>query len=238
MSITSMNQNELYKTLVGHYKPNCYSTESNKKSVETPKVITSVPENAVKVGDMPVYKNLSSEPDRDRFEFSESITYQTYDIGTPPVNGELKSMPYEASDAIDFGCTDIRAELESGYTNGLVTKERIAEFYGAMAKRLDEAYKDGKFTEDEYGELSEMIEKRVEKQASLTERLTAFYALGKERGSLSPAAAKEVILRQKNMSSEEYMAEMDAKISEYVEKYFKIDRVSLMQLFNSFRYGK
>ena len=40
------------------------------------------------------------------------------------------------------------------------------------------------------------------------------------------------------MTSEEYMAEMDAQISEYVEKYFKIDRTSLLAMFNAVRYGK
>lgn len=34
------------------------------------------------------------------------------------------------------------------------------------------------------------------------------------------------------------MAEQDRMTSEYVEKYCKLDRVSLMKLFNSIRYGK
>ena len=36
--------------------------------------------------------------------------------------------------------------------------------------------------------------------------------------------------------NEEFTAEQD--ISEYAERYCKIDRVSLMKLFNSIRYGK
>lgn len=235
--ITSMNSNELYKTLVGHYKPNYHSAADNNEPVKAVRAVTAIPENAVKLNDMPVYKDISDEPDTDRFVFSDSKVFQNQDIELSG-NNEIKEMPYEASDAIDFGCTDIRAELESGYTNGLVTKERIAEFYGAMAKRLDDAYTEGKFTDSEYGELSEMIEARVEKQATLTERLTASYALGKERGSLSPAAAKEAVLRKQSMTSEEFMAEQDKLINEYVEKYFKIDRTSLMKLFNSIRYGK
>lgn len=233
--ITSMSQAELYKTLVGHYKPNYNSATDSSRSAEKSVDKADILRNAVGVEDLPVYKDLTNEPLKDRFVFSENA-YQTYDVGTAA--GENKVIAYECTDAIDFGCTDIRAGLESGYTNGLVTKERIAEFYGAMAKRLDEAYKEGKFTGSEYGELSEMIEMRVEKQATLTERLTASYALGRERGSLSPAAAKEAILRKQSMTSEEFMAEQDKLINEYVEKYFKIDRTSLMQLFNSCRYGK
>ena len=172
--ITSMSQNELYKTLVGHDKPNCNSETDSGKSAEKIKDKTDILKNAVSLTNLPVYKDLSSEPSKDRFILSENVC-QTYDVGT--VAGKSKVTAYECTDAIDFGCTDIRVGLESGYTNGLVTKERIAEYYGAMAKRLDDAYKEGKFTDSEYGELNEMIEARVEKQATLTESLTASYAL-------------------------------------------------------------
>ena len=233
--ITSMSQNELYKTLVGHNKPNCNSETDSSKSTE--KVIdkADILKNAVSVKSMSVYKDLSSEPQKDRFILSENVC-QTYDVSI--VSGKSKEIAYECTDAIDFGCTDIRSDLQSGYTNGLVTKERIAEYYGAMAKRLDDAYKEGKFTDSEYGELNEMIETRVEKQAALTERLAASYALGKEWGNLSPDAAEEAVLRKHSMTSEEFMAEQEQKINDYVERYFKIDRVALMELFNSIRYGK
>lgn len=233
--ITSMSQNELYKTLVGHDKPNCNSETNSGKSAEKIKDKTDILKNAVSVKNLPVYKDLSSEPLKDRFILSKNVC-QTYDVGT--VGEKSKVTAYECTDAIDFGSTDIRAGLESGYNNGLVSTERIAEFYGDMAKRLDDAYAEGKFTDNEYGELNEMIVTRVEKQATLTERLTASHALGKEWGNLSPADAKEAILRKQSMTSKEFMVEQDKLINEYVEKYFKIDRNLLMQLFNSFRYGK
>lgn len=233
--ITSMSQNELYKTLVGHDKPNCNSKTDSGKSAEKINDKAYILKNAVSVTNLPVYKDLSSEPSKDRFVLSENVC-QTYDVSI--VSGKSKVNAYECSDAIDFGCTDIRADLESGYKNGLVTKERIAEYYGAMAKRLDDAYKEGKFTDSEYGELNEMIETSVEKQATLTERLTASYALGKEWGNLSPDAAEEAILRKHSMTSEEFMAEQEQKINDYVERYFKIDREALMELFNSIRYSK
>lgn len=43
---------------------------------------------------------------------------------------------------------------------------------------------------------------------------------------------------KKNMTSEEFMAERKQMISDYAEKYCKIDSVALMKLFNSIRYGK
>ena len=233
--ITSMSQSELYKTLVGHDKPNCNSKTDSGKSAEKINDKAYILKNAVSVTNLPVYKDLSSEPSKDRFILSENVC-QTYDVSI--VSGKSKVTAYECTDAIDFGCTDIRADFESGYTDGLVTKERIAEYYGAMAKRLDDAYKEGKFTDSEYGELNEMIEARVEKQAALTECLTASYALGREWGNLSPDAAEEAVLRKHSMTSEEFMAEQEQKINDYVERYFKIDREALMELFNSIRYGK
>lgn len=228
--ITSMSGAELYRTLTGHYKPN-YSQKAG--SSRTAPKNTDIPKNAVAAESLPVYKDLSEQGLKDCLVLSENAV-RAYDKGVP---GENSVIAYDPGDAVDFDCTDMRAGLESGYTNGLVTKERIAEFYGGMAKRLDNAYNEGKFTESEYAELSEMIENRVQKQASLTERLAACYALGRERGSLSPAAAREAILRKQSMTSEEFMAEQDRLINEYVEKYFKIDRTALMKLFSSVRYA-
>ncbi|MCM1523238.1 MAG: hypothetical protein NC120_02160 [Ruminococcus sp.] len=245
--ITSMSQSELYKTLVGHYKtthytyfPNTNESKSAEK-VETSKSI-EIPENAIKVKDMPVYMDISSDLNRDRFEFSEKISYNTYALGTIPVDGEVKDieeLPFEASQAIDFMSNGIRADLEkSGYANGVVTKERIAEYYGAMAKRLDAAYAEGKFTKDEFDELNEMIEKQVEKEATVVETRTASFALGKKYYSLSPEAVSEIVQREKLLTPEERLAAREQEIRDYAERYCKIDRVALMKLFNSIRLGK
>lgn len=241
--ITSMSKTELYKTLVGHYKPNYNAASDNKKSTEhnvSDKISTDILKNAVNVKNLPVYKELSAEPERDRFVHSEEISYQTYDIGSTVGDNKLEEfvIAYDCTEAIDFMCNNIRTELQSGYANGLVTKERIAEYYGDMAKRLDEAYGAGKFTKDEYDELDEMIEKQIEKETILTERKTAFYAINKKRYSLSPAAAKDIILKEQRMTPDERFAERQRIINEYAEKYCKIDKIAIMELFNSIRYGK
>ena len=238
--ITSMNRNELYKTLVGHYKPNYTpDNKSAEKAAENDDKVT-LSEKALNVKSLSVYKDLSSEQNADRFVSSGKIDHQTYDLGITDGKNRtiLEFIPYDAKDAVNFMDSDIQLELERGYTNGVVTKERIAEYYGAMAKRLDEAYAEGKFTKEEFDELNEMITSQVEKDAGLYERKKASHALGKERGSLSYESAMEVIHRQKNMTSEEFMTEWEQMISDYVEKYCKIDRVALMQLFNNVRYGK
>ena len=248
--ITSMNQSELYKTLVGHYKTTHYTyfpASSNSKPVEKSKgtqiagVSTEDIENALRESAKCNMKNkagidLANDPNMDRFESSELKIYESQDIGLYKDN--LKEMPYAASDAINIMSNGIRSELGTGCTNGVATKERIAEYYGAMAKRLDAAYAEGKFTKDEFDELSEMITNQVEKEAEVSERKTAFYALGEKRYSLSPEAVSEIVQREKSLTPEERLAAREQEIRDYAEKYCKIDRVALMKLFNSIRYGK
>ncbi len=245
--ITSMNQSELYKTLVGHYKPNYYSAPENSKAAPKAKA-TQIPgvsiedvENALKESAKCNMKNktgidLATDPNMDRFERSELKIAESQDIGLYKDN--LKEMPYAASDAINFLGNNIRTELERGYANGVVTKERIAEYYGAMAKRLDNAYAEGKFTKDEFDELNEMITNQVEKDATAYERLEASYALGEKRGRLSPEAVAEIVQREKSMTPEERLAAREKEIQDYVERYCKIDRLALMKLFSLIRYGK
>lgn len=245
--ITSMNQSELYKTLVGHYKTTHYTyfpEQSSSKPAEKPEktliagvsaedIESALKENAKKMRDLPVI-DISNDPNMDRFEPSSLRIAESQDIGLYN-DGPIKELPYEASDAIDFMSCGIQSELESGYVNGIVTPERIAEYYGAMAKRLDEAYAEGKFTKDEFDELNEMIEKQVEREAVLTENRKAFYALGR---NAFPVISKEEQIQQQNLPIEERMAEREKIIRDYAEKHFKINRAALMKLFNSIRYGK
>lgn len=244
--ITSMNQSELYKTLVGHYKTSHYtyfpeeSTKpAEKKNADTINGIPidefkkSMQENNLK--DKP-YIDLANDPNFDRIDFSTLKIAESRDIGLYTEN--LGVIPYAASEGIDFMSNGIRSELGSGCANGVATKERIAEYYGAMAKRLDEAYAEGKFTKDEFDELSEMITAQIEKEAEVSERKTAFYALGEKRYSLSPEAVSEIVQREKSMTPEERLAAREQEIRDYAERYCKIDRVALMKLFISIRYGK
>ena len=237
--ITSMSQSELYKTLLGHYRPQYEVVNGRMTEITSEKTtVGSCGKNAavtdVNIKDLQVYTDLSQMPKRDRFELSEGIGYTT---GSIMESRELFA-PYDCTEAIDFGCTDIRAGIESGYANGVVDKNRIAEYYGNMAKRLDKAYEEGKFTKEEYDELNEMISSQMEKETVSAENRKAFLELGKKRYNLSPEAAKEVILREQSMTPEERFAERQQMISDYVEKYFKIDRTSLLELFNKIRYGK
>lgn len=237
MNITSVGGMELCNILLGKDSP--YWKSSNEfvelnetvqgDSVDFSKVVVD-PE---KSKDFELHtEELGKLKKVDRFEYSDSITSD--------ISKSTSSDYYGRVTERDLGVMDyyIKVSLGSGMINGIPTKERIAEYYGDMAKRLDTAYSEGKFTKDEYDELNGMLLDHMEYITVCAERNKAFYAIGKEHGSLSPAAAKEATLKKLSMSSEEYMAEMNAKISEYVEKYFKIDRVSLLELFNKIRYAK
>lgn len=61
----------------------------------------------------------------------------------------INTKPYECTDVINFsGDLSICVRLASDIHGGIPTEERIAEFYGGMAKRPDDAYSEGKFTKD------------------------------------------------------------------------------------------
>lgn len=237
--ITSMSQSELYKTLLGHYKPQYDVVNGRMVERAFDKTTAgSYGKNAavsdVNLKDLQVYADLSQIPEKDRFELSEGTGYTTGSI----MESKDLFAPYDRTEAIDFNCTDIRAGIESGYVNGVVDKNRIAEYYGNMAKRLDEAYEAGKFTKEEYDELNEMISDQMEKETVSAENRKAFLELSKKRYNLSPVAAKEVILREQSIPSEKRFAERQKMIIDHAEKYCRIDRASLLELFNKIRYGK
>lgn len=241
MNITSIGGRELYSILLGKESPfgSSSSVELNEtlegSRIDISKVLNTDP-TKFQVTD--IQNDMSKLKQADYFETSAS-----FDLAKLPK--DTSSDYFERANDIDVNDKHIQSivnnyvkvSLGSGMVGGIPTKERISEYYGNMAKRLDTAYSDGKFTKEEYDELNKMLEDHMEHSTVCAERKAARCAIGKERGSLSPAAAKPIILKQMSMSSEEYMADMDAKISEYVEKYFRIDRVSLMQLFNRIRYG-
>ncbi|MCM1578447.1 MAG: hypothetical protein NC078_06585 [Ruminococcus sp.] len=243
-----MNRNELYRTIIGHDNPFAVSigktsvkrAEENKSTKVSEEVKKVLKENAAgKMTDKPTIE--LTKADMDRLELSPKLIYKSYALGAVPIDGDVldfTELPFEPSQAIDFMDPHIQGILGEGYNNGLPTTERIAEFYGDMAKRLDEAYSAGKFTKDEFDELNEMILSQVEKEATLTENKTAFYALGKIRYSLPPEAVSEIVQREKLLSPEERLAAREQEIREYAQRHCLIDRAVLMKLFNSVRYGK
>ena len=249
MNFTYLSNRQVYYTLTGHdvydngeikYDP--FEQTELKDTLKGENIDISKAVSSAKSQEMKIVNDLSVRTNRDRFEHSEELVLAEL----TEKNKIMQSDRFEYSSDIDFYDDRIKRrinihtqlDLITGIKGGVPTKERLAEYYGNMAKCLDKAYSDGKFTKEEYDLLNDGIAERMEHSTVAAERNKAFYELGKIRGNLSPAAVREVILRQKLMTPEEYQAELQNSISDYVKNFCKIDRTSLRNLFNSIRYGK
>ncbi|MDE5991836.1 MAG: hypothetical protein K2G87_02170 [Oscillospiraceae bacterium] len=242
MNITSMSNRELYKTLTGYDYPNGAKSEDSAKNTEFVEL-----NETLDIGNNTDYlKRLAADADipssvklrngnngilrsRDSFEWSDEK------------NNKTSADRSKYANDIDFNDSYVKMviysrnfyDLSSGIEGGVPTKERIAEHYGKMAKRLDAAYAEGKFTKEEYDYLNEGIAERMEHSAACAEETAAGRAAGYDR-TMSQKASKEYLA----MSKEERQEYLQSQISEYIDKYYKIDRESLMKLFNNVRYGK
>ena len=245
MEITSMSNRELYKTLTGLDFPNGSKSADDTKNIKfvdlnepfgIGKNIVEFtgssdidPETMQKIklnkGDKSAIKS------RDSFEYSGGKVYDRAKTSDRLVR----------SNDIDFNDKYVQMviysknfyALSSGIEGGVPTKERIAEYYGKMAKRLDEAYAEGKFTKEEYDYLNEGIAERMEHAADCAEDTAARRAAGYDRTMSYEASAKYLA-----MSNEERQEYFQSKVNEYIDRYYKIDRTALMKLFNNIRYGK
>lgn len=247
MNITSMSNRELYKTLTGYDYPHGAKNEDSancKEFVElnepldigkSCKLSATDPEIMQKIklqkGDTSILET------RDRFEYSGGKIYKKTEADKAKTSADR----LEYANDIDFNDSYVKMviysrsfnDLSSGIVGGVPTKERIAEYYGKMAKRLDTAYADGKFTKEEYDYLNEGIAERMEHSTACAEDTDARRAVGYDR-TMSYKASTEYLA----MSKEERQEYLQSQVNEYIDRYYKIDRMSLMQLFNSTRYGK
>lgn len=218
MNITSMSNRELLKTLTGIN----YSGVSDevRQLVDPSSGSTNV-----------------TQTNKDRFESSDSAVYEKSESGAKNTD----RFEYSGDEDIDFNdrCVSMYiqsrtlASLTLGMDNGVPTMDRIAEYYGGIAKRLDEAYAAGKFTKEEYDYLNAGIAERMEHSTACAEDSAARLAVG-YKNSMSLKSYE----RRMSMTREELHEDIEAEISEYIERFFKIDRKSLTELFNNVRYGK
>lgn len=125
-------------------------------------------------------------------------------------------------------------KLGIGCANGVPSSENIAKYFGDMSKRLDEAYAEGRFTDEEYDKMNTRLNEYIEETISSAERTKAFYALGKERGS---HASKETLLREQMQTPEEFRKDLNERITEYVERVCKYDRDWIYKMISNIRYG-
>lgn len=242
MNITSMSNRELYKTLTGYDYPHGAKSADSTKSTE----FVELNETLDIGNNTDCLKMLAADtviPSSVKLRNSNNGILRSRDSfeRSDGKNNKTSADRLKYSNDIDFNDSYVKMviysrnfyDLSSGIEGGVPTKERIAEHYGKMAKRLDAAYAEGKFTKEEYDYLNEGIAERMEHSAACAEDTAASRAVGYDR-TMSQKASKEYLA----MSKEERREYMQSQISEYIDKYYKIDRTSLMKLFNSVRYGK
>lgn len=235
--ITSMSNRELYKTLTGYDYPHGSSggrTEL-KETINGENVNFSKTFDAAKAQEITIESDLSKITMSDRFESSDKIVFAELQADS----SKKSSDRFEYTNDIDFNDRYTQMVI---YTKSLMatcnggsvpTKESIAEYYGNMAKRLDAAYAEGKFTKEEYDYINKGIAERMEHSADCAEETAAFFKVGHDRSMSQSSFEKRM-----SMTREERKADLRDEINEYIEKYFKIDRALLLAMFNSVRYGK
>ncbi|MDE6746392.1 MAG: hypothetical protein K2J72_07105 [Oscillospiraceae bacterium] len=240
MEITSMSNRELYKTLTGYDYPHGAKSVDSTKSTE----FVELNEPLNRGNSTEYFKSLAADTDipssvklrndnngilrsRDSFEWSDGKNNKT-SADRPKYSNDI-DFNDKYTDMV-IGTRSLMAICNGG---SVPTKESIAKYYGDMAKRLDTAYAEGKFTKEEYDYLNEGIAERMEHAADCAEETAALFKVSHDRSM----SFKEYE-RTMSMTSEELKADFKSAINEYINKYCKIDRAALMKLFNSIRYGK
>lgn len=88
-----------------------------------------------------------------------------------------------------------------------MTKEQLATHFGGMAKRLDEAYAQGKFTEDEYNSLNEELLEYYDRSITRCERRAATDEVVKENMRARSQGLNEEMTEMPKMTDSKTMVE-------------------------------
>lgn len=88
-----------------------------------------------------------------------------------------------------------------------MTKEQLATHFGDMAKRLDEAYAQGKFTESEYNELSSGLMESFDNAITKCERRAASWEVIKENMRARQTGTAEFAPKRRNKTNIEKILE-------------------------------
>lgn len=111
----------------------------------------------------------------------------------------------------------------------------IAQHFGDIAKRLDNAYSEGKFTEEEYDMLNKSIYEQMGKSIDRMQGCEANQELLRRYYNLPPKKRREVDELLKHMSREEIQDEWRSEITAYIEKVCKNDHTYVLDMFNRIR---
>lgn len=216
--VSGMSNKELYKTLTGK---DYNITASALRESECRKMRELDPDRDY--NDIKEEINEASKANRDVFEYCDEM--------------DINFSNSYTSNRIRLQEMDYR--LGGGFwnENRETRMQMIANYYGDIGKRLDEAYAAGKFTKEEYDMLNKSIYEQMDKTISSVQATEAGDELKRKYYNLPPKERREVDERLKRMSPEEVQEEWRSEIAAYIERFCKNDRTHVYELFNSIRYG-
>lgn len=216
--VSGMSNKELYKTLTGK---DYNITASSLRKSESTKMWELDPNRDY--NDIKEEINEASKANRDVFEYCDEM--------------DINFSNSYTSNRIRLQEMDYR--LGGGFwnENRETRMQMIANYYGDIGKRLDEAYAAGKFTKEEYDMLNKSIYEQMDKTISGVQATEAANELRRIYYNLPPKERREVDERLKRMSPEEVQEEWRSEIAAYIERFCKNDRTNVLEMFNSIRYG-
>lgn len=119
---------------------------------------------------------------------------------------------------------------------GIGDDKKLASFFADIGKRLDEAYSEGKFTEEEYNELNSGFNDYISymKDKNDTWRAEAEY----NRSKIGYRNAMKVKEKIKTQSPEEFVAERKKAVDAILNrKGFRTPIEKMMEMINNLRYA-
>lgn len=217
--VSGMSNKELYKTLTGK---DYNITASSLRESEYLKMQKLDPDRDSK--DIREEINEASKANRDVFVHCDEMDINFSDLYT--------------SNTISFSeVASYRLGGNFWNENRETRMQMIANYYGDIGKRLDEAYAAGKFTKEEYDMLNKSIYEQMDKTISSVQATEAGEELQRKYYNLPPKERRKVDERRKLMSPEEVQEEWRSEIAAYIERFCKNDRANVLELFNNIRYG-
>ena len=217
--VSGMSNKELYKTLTGK---DYNITASALRESEYLKMQKLDPDRASK--DIREEINEASKANRDVFVHCDEMDINFSDLYTG------RTISFNEVSSYRLGGNFWNENRET-------RMQMIANYYGDIGKRLDEAYAAGKFTKEEYDMLNKSIYEQMDKTISSVQATEAGDELKRNYYNLPPKERREVDERLKVMTREEIQEEFKAEIAAYVERFCKNDRTHILELFNNIRYG-
>ncbi|MDE5859157.1 MAG: hypothetical protein K2H23_02010, partial [Oscillospiraceae bacterium] len=203
MNITSMDMNSLFHTLFGKApkKPimDAIKDAADGKSAEQntssgsgwnklnenlnemlgERVDFSKAVNPEGVKDLTIDSDISIITTTDRFESSGSIV----SAGSQSAGGTKTADRFEYSNEITVEADSVERLLDydtrlDSNIRGSMTRAQLATYFGEIAERLDTAFSEGKFTQEEYDELNAGLMESYDKYISKCEYAAASQQVG------------------------------------------------------------